>query len=261
MKNIRAILTFVIIFTISLVIVRNTKTKERYGIYNGLLVSGVQTQLLSILDSGSRLEDVGMRVAYQLARRSVVKVEVNTSVGSGLIWEISDDGIVIASNRHLLMKDVKAGITFCNGEAADAEIIGYSQQYDVGFLKVDGSDVTKNILRHIYEAVPTEDEYTAGIPVLQIAADLTGVGDNFSTGSILEIAYEPVFNTNVIRTQCYSKAGMSGGGVFDAGGRLLGMLSGGEVADDAAVREAEVSLSLPAALISEEYRVLIGNRG
>ena len=46
---------------------------------------------------------------------------------------------------------------------------------------------------------------------------------------------------------------MSGGGVFDAVGRLLGMISGGEVSEDAEIREAEVSYSLPAALILEEY--------
>ena len=49
---------------------------------------------------------------------------------------------------------------------------------------------------------------------------------------------------------------MSGGGVFDAVGQLLGMLSGGEVLEDAAVREAEVSYSLPVSLIAEEYEQL-----
>ena len=159
------------------------------------------------------------------------------------------------------MKDVKAQVTFCDEESADAEIIGYSQQYDIGFLKVDGKNVTANILRDIYEAVPVESQadgtdMSAGQSVLQIGADLSGNKEHFSTGTILGIAYEPVFNTNVLKTDCYSKAGMSGGGVFDVYGRLLGMISGGEVAEDAEIREAEVSYSLPVTLIADEYNGL-----
>lgn len=244
-------------------------TAPRYGYSGETLVLGTNVRFLSVLGIGNRLEDAKMQIVYQLARRSVVKAVVKDSAGSGIVLKIDDEGIVIVSNRHLLMKDVKAEVTFFNAESAVAEIIGYSQQYDIGFLKVGGKNVTAKILRDIYEAVPAEyalgmaynaqsfnDEY-ADRPVLQIGADLSGNGDNFFAGNILGIGYEPVFNTDVLKTKCYSKAGMSGGGVFDAGGRFLGMLSGGEVDDGAAVREAEVSYSLPAALIVEEYNTVV----
>lgn len=242
--------------------------RSEYGVSGETLISGMHVRLLSELTERGQMEDAGMQIVYQLARRSVVKVAVKDSVGSGIVWKIDDEKIVIVSNRHLLMKDVKAKVTFCNEESADAEIIGYSQQYDIGFLRVGAEGITANILRDIYEAVPAEyvtgepdcaesfsDEY-ADRPVLQIGADLNGNKDNFSTGNIMGIGYEPVFNTNVLKTKCYSKAGMSGGGVFDVGGRLLGMLSGGEVTEDAALREAEVTYSLPVMLIAYEYDIL-----
>lgn len=241
---------------------------SEYGVSGETLISGMHVRLLSELTGREQMEDAGMQIVYQLARRSVVKVAVKDSVGSGIVWKIDDENIVIVSSRHLLMKDVKAKVTFCNEDSADAEVIGYSQQYDIGFLRVGAEGITSNILRDIYEAVPAEymtgepdgaerfnDEY-ADRPVLQIGADLNGKKDNFSTGNILGIGFEPVFNTNVLRTKCYSKAGMSGGGVFDAGGRLLGMLSGGEVAEDAVIREAEITYSIPVALIADEYDML-----
>lgn len=230
--------------------------------YSGeTLIDGMHARLLPV--PGIGMEDAKMQVSYQLARRSVAKVAVKDSVGSGIVLKVDDDNIVVVSNRHLLMNDIKAEVTFLNGERADAEIIGYSQQYDIGFLKVSGKDVSARILRDIYEAVPAEyaalaaqsfnDEY-ADRPVLQIGADLSGNGDNYFTGNILGIGYEPVFNTDVLKTKCYAKAGMSGGGVFDAGGRFLGMLSGGEVDSVSTVKEADVSYSIPVALIEEEYR-------
>lgn len=240
-----------------------------YDISGETLISGMHVRFLSELIAGrDQMEDIRMQVVYQLARRSVVKVVVKDSAGSGIVWKVDGENIVIVSNRHLLMKDVKAKVTFCNEESADAEILGYSQQYDIGFLRVKGEGVNAKILRDIYEAVPAEygigesdsaecfKDECADRPVLQIGADLTGNKDNFSTGSILGIGYEPVFNTDVLKTKCYSRAGMSGGGVFDVGGRLLGMLSGGEVADDAAIREAEISYSLPVTLIADEYAIL-----
>ena len=222
------------------------------------LISGMHVKFLSDRIGENQMEDAGMQIVYQLARRSVVKIAVKDSVAGGIVWKIGDEDIVIVSNRHLLMKDVAAEVTFYNGECADAEIIGYSQQYDIGFLRVSGENATAKILRDIYEAVPAEYEMSASDsiadrPVLQIGADLNGDKNHFSTGSVLGFGYEPVFNTTVLKTKCYAKAGMSGGGVFDTGGKLLGMLSGGEVAEDSSVREAEISYSLPVMLIAQEY--------
>lgn len=261
MKRLLKRLIFVATAAIFLVGAMILNTASGYNFYSGTLISGMHVGLLSWLTDGDQMEDAGMQVVYQLARRSIVKVVVKDAAGSGIVWEINDENIVIVSSRHLLMKDVKAQVTFCDEESADAEIMGYSQQYDIGFLKIEDKNVTANILRDIYEAVPAEDfsdeaDTLTQQSVLQIGADLNGNKEHFATGTILGVGYEPVFNTNVLRTDCYSKAGMSGGGVFDAYGRLLGMISGGEVAEDAKIREAEVSYSLPTALIADEYENL-----
>ena len=236
-------------------------TAQGFACDKDTLLSGMHVGFLSWLTDGRQTEDTEMQIVYQLARRSIVKVVVKDAAGSGIVWKIDENRIVIVSNKHLLMKDVKAQVTFCNGECVDAEILGYSQQYDIGFLKIDEKNLAANILRDIFEAVPVEaffkeEAALSQQPVLQIGADLSGNNEHFSTGTISGFGYEPVFNTSVLRTSCYSRAGMSGGGVFDAVGQLLGMLSGGEVLEDAAVREAEVSYSLPVSLIAEDYEQL-----
>jgi hypothetical protein len=50
---------------------------------------------------------------------------------------------------------------------------------------------------------------------------------------------------------------MSGGGIFDSDGRLLGMISGGEVSDDSSKKESDITYSIPAGLIQTEYELLI----
>lgn len=214
-------------------------------------------------------EDIRMQIVYQLARRSIVKVIVKDSAGSGTIWKI-EDGIVIVSNKHLLKKDVQAEIVFGNGTIATADVIGYSGQYDIGFVRIQEGAVADSVLRDIYEAVPllyeagSEEEkaaFEAGYlrkRVLQVGAVMDQNAVNISTGNVVGLAFVPLFNTNVLVTECFSRAGMSGGGVFDEGGRFLGMISGGEVPEDAEVREAEITYSIPPSLIEAEYEMIIG---
>lgn len=214
-------------------------------------------------------EDMGMQIVYQLAKRSIVKVTAKDAVGSGIIWKL-EDGIVIASNRHLLMKDVQAEIVFGNGTIATADVIGYSQQYDIGFARIQEGAVTDNVLRDIYETVPVlyeteseeakaafETEY-AKRRILQVGAVIDKNTVNCSTGSVMGLAYVPLFHTKVLVTECFSRAGMSGGGVFDEGGHFLGMISGGEVPEDADKREAGITYSIPPALIAAEYEAVNG---
>lgn len=207
------------------------------------------------------MEDMRMQVVYQLAKRSVVKLIVKDATASGIIWKI-EDGIVIVSNRHLLMKDVKAEVVVSNGETFAADVIGYSQQYDIGFVRIPEESVTNNILREIYEAVPVlyeaETEEAKAVfehkylekRVLQLGAAY------FSTGTIKALKYMPLFNTTILETACFSKAGMSGGGVFGEDGMFLGMISGGAVPEDATEREAEITYSIPPALIAAEYEII-----
>jgi len=216
---------------------------------------------------GLEAENMVMQVVYQLARRSVVKVIVKDFTGNGIIWKI-DDEIVIVSNKHLLGKDVKAEIVFCNGETAQADIIGYSQQYDIGFASIAENVVSSSVLREIYEAVPVLYEVDseekrelfvqnwAGKRVLQTGAAAGQRAADFSLGTVNGIRFVPLFNTMILETDCFSRAGMSGGGVFGEDGRLLGMISGGEVPENAKQREAEVTYSIPPVLIMAEYEKL-----
>jgi len=258
---------------ISVIMVFNIMTHiaywKEYAFAAGLCVS--EKTAIEMAETASlNTEDIGMQIVYQLAKRSIVKVAVKDAVGSGIIWKI-DDGIVIVSSRHLLMKDVTAKIGFGNGEILTAKVIGYSQQYDIGFVEIPEEVVTDNILRDIYEAVPvlyeTESEEAksefalqySGKRVLQIGAAIDHSTVNLSTGSIQGLRFIPLFHTNVLETACFSRAGMSGGGVFDESGRFLGMISGGEVPEDAETREAEITYSIPSVLIALEYEE-ISNR-
>lgn len=206
--------------------------------------------------------------AYRLARRSVVRVAAGDACGSGIIWEMENERVIIAASRHLLRKDVAAVITFNEDVTMSAEILGYSQQYDVGFLAIPAAGIPEELLRRLcgvrpmlYDAESEADrsafaaEYTDR-EIMQLGVDSESGGMGFFQGSITGIHFVPVFNTHMLETACYAKAGMSGGGVFDRYGRFLGLICGGEVAEDADKREADVTYSLPPKVIEDEYALI-----
>ena len=48
--------------------------------------------------------------------QSLVRIAVKQSAGMGIIWAVTEDNVVIASNRHVLTGDVEAQVTFADGE-------------------------------------------------------------------------------------------------------------------------------------------------
>lgn len=214
-------------------------------------------------------QELGAYTMYRLAGRSVVRVTAADAMGSGVLWETDGEYIVIAASRHLLRKDVAAEVTFNNGAVLQAEIMGYSQQYDVGFLKIPAAMVPPELLcglravRPILYKIGSEADraaFTAAYAeweIIQFGVDSERRDMGVFHGSIAGIRFVPVFNTHMLATECYARAGMSGGGVFDRYGRFWGLICGGEVAEDADEREAEVTYSLPPQTIAEEYALIM----
>lgn len=212
-------------------------------------------------------KEMNSKMLYRLAKRCIVRITMKQSAGSGIIWAFTDDSLVIVSNRHLLMEDVEGDVTFWNGESLHAEILGYSQQYDIAFLFINRENISPALQREILPArkISREDlegkdnseriqSSEFGDTVIQIGSSQEAAQDMYQ-GVAENVIYIPEFNTEMLRTRCYAKAGMSGGGVFSKEGYLLGMITGGEGADSGC-KEAQVTYSIPTQLLDEEYRFI-----
>lgn len=194
-------------------------------------------------------------ILYEEASKCVVRIEMGQYAGSGLLWRMEEEGMVIAANKHLLCEAAYGRVTFVNGMALRAEILGYSQEYDLGFLWIERGELTWEMLRDCYEIRPMEDvtEEIEKQNIMQIASSQQAAQDRYE-GVAIGMTYVSEFQSEMLQTKCYAKAGMSGGGVFDEQGYLLGMIAGGEVAKEASIREAEITYSIPAEQIEPEYQ-------
>lgn len=193
------------------------------------------------------------------ATKCVVRIVMGQYAGSGLIWSMEEEGMVLVSNKHLLKEAAYGTVTFINGDELRAEVLGFSKAYDIGFLFIEREALTSDVLRECYLVRQYEElsdnlhsGTAADIQVVQIGS-AQGVAADRSEGQLAGKEYVPEFQNEMLVTKCYARAGMSGGGVFDEKGYLLGMIAGGEVEDYFSVRDSQITYSISVEDIEEVY--------
>jgi S1-C subfamily serine protease len=152
--------------------------------------------------------------------------------GSGFV--VSPDGYVL-TNSHVIttageaddVEDVKAAnrvfVEFRDGERTRARVVGWDLFDDVGVLKVEPS-------RHALAPVPLGDSstVTVGEPVAAIGSPFgeqssLAVGVVSATRRSISALTSDYLITNAIQTDAPINRGNSGGPLFDARGRVIGI--------------------------------------
>ncbi|MDE6845353.1 MAG: serine protease [Lachnospiraceae bacterium] len=179
------------------------------------------------------LETEDCAKAYENVKSCVVRIQMGNAHGSGIIWEITPEKIVVATNKHVLeyWRDEDSYVYFEQGHYADAAILGVSDQYDVGFLAIDTyqfsyEDIEKfrtaRINEEIYEKLRLGDEMFS----VDSASD-TEEAEYFEATVGDTHMYIEYFDAYMLYGYGFAKEGMSGGGTFDGRGYLIGMTTGG----------------------------------
>lgn len=249
------------------VIIESISIEERNPWKNRPLIQSTtyQEEYLDAVRLGAftmpELTEVNEEKLYKEASKCVVRIVMGQYAGSGVIWRMEKEGMVIAANKHLLREAAHGSVIFANGIALQAEILYFSPEYDLGFLFIPREELTSELLRDCYEVRRVQElseqagEYIEGRNIIQIASSQQAAADCY-VGAVKGLSFVPEFQAFMLETECFSKAGMSGGGVFDEKGYFIGMIAGGDVKVDASVREAEITYSIPTGQIEEEYQKL-----
>lgn len=193
--------------------------------------------------------------AYEKACGSVVQINMGTYYGSGVLWDIREDQLVIVSNTHLLKEGETGEVTFRSGTKVQGAVVGFSDTKDIGFMEVPLLDLDREdwmLLRFADKDIENYDSLQAG-DYLFVVGSATGTGQDFYEGTIGNVSYYfPEFGSDMLYGYCKAMPGMSGGGTFDRAGHFIGMLTAGTRKDEIA--------SLPVEFVVEEYQKIYGDR-
>lgn len=172
------------------------------------------------------------------AAGAMVQICVGDTVGSGVLWELVGDRLVIATAAHVFtMGNGVAEVTFADGWKTPID--GYEiTDTDLAFLFVSLSDMPEEQLQQYYlvnvdtdcaEALQKED----GVIVM---GSVSGVASDAYEGKVLDPwIYVEDFDQYMIVVNAEAGAGMSGGGLFDYEGHFLGIVCGSSADREVAI--------------------------
>ena len=207
-----------------------TVTEE--DIYEGMLALGcLETAVLDAPDCES---------AYANVKDCIVQIRMEKANGSGIIWKLAEDYVIIATNRHVLdyWTEENGYVHFPQGFDTDARLVGKSERFDVGFVAVDCGLFTYEELEKLRYARIDAGAYETlaeGDDMFLVDAGSMRRDERYYAGSVGDKRrYIEDFDAYMLYGYCFAEAGMSGGGTFDGRGCLIGMTTGGTVRDETA---------------------------
>lgn len=208
------------------------QTVTEQDIYEGMLALGyLETPVLETDDCER---------AYENVKNCVVRIQMGHAYGSGIIWEMSQETIVIATNRHVLdyWNEENSFVHFPQGFDVDARMIGSSKMFDVGFVAVDCGKLTYEELQNLRYARVDKAVYDSlrqGTGMFLVYAGSAENEAQYYVGTVEDpYRYIADLDAYMVYGHGFAKAGMSGGGTFDGRGFLIGMTTGGTIQNETA---------------------------
>lgn len=173
----------------------------------------------------------------QYLNQVTVQIRGSKYLGSGVIWAAEEDVLVIATAAHVTEDNSSMTVQFGTGDPVEARLCHSSDQVDAAFLEVSLEAVRRQEI--IWQTARQDkevcDRLEAGEPLI-IMGSVEESADRVYSGSVTESwIYMEDFDNYMLLGHAYAIPGVSGGGVFTQDGILVGILCGGNEADEIAV--------------------------
>lgn len=185
----------------------------------------------------------------------------------GADTEFSDDVNVYIYGKEYTIYTYNNSSYIDDSNAISAEVIGASLTYDIAVLKVEGSEIVKN--SNVVAAEWSTDENVYVGETVYAIGNAAGEGISATTG-IVSVDSEDItldmydtsstsddFTYRTIRTSVPIYSGNSGGGLFNANGKLVGIINSKTVAASTGEYSDNISHALPAANVRRAVQNLI----
>ena len=160
----------------------------------------------------------------------MVQLTAGQYVGSGVIYGAEESSLVIVTAAHVLTDAADgAQVTFVDGWETKAEEFSVSELADLAIVRIPFTEIPQDRLEKYLLANVDKSSYDnlqAGDGCI-VMGSRSGVAEDAYEGTVLESwIYMEDYGQYMIWVKAAGKPGMSGGGLFDRRGHLMGILSG-----------------------------------
>lgn len=146
--------------------------------------------------------------------------------GSGVVFEVGNDGILILTNQHVIAEAQSLTVTFDDNVQAEAQVIGADVDTDLAIIKIKAKEIPKELKGKVQPVEFGDSEsLTVGERAIAIGNPL-GYNDTVTTGVISALDRELHMadkNLKLIQTDAAINPGNSGGALVNGQGQLIGI--------------------------------------
>ena len=162
-----------------------------------------------------------------------VGVQETPSAGTGVIFAQDNDNLYMVTNNHVVDNSDSLTVTFSDGAAVPASIVGKSNSADIAVISAKLSDVDQATLAVIKVAVIGNSEDLVVGDGAIVVGNALGYGQSVTTGVISalnrEITMQDAYGRNIanklIQTDAAVNPGNSGGPLLNMKGEVVGIVS------------------------------------
>ena len=139
---------------------------------------------------------------------SVVYLQTNKMQGSGVV--LSADGLIV-TNYHVIEGASTLQFVFHDGQIYQGKttVVGLNPQRDIALLQIEKNDLIPAAVSERY----------------QIGDEVTAIGSPLGRRNLATEGVISGFDRDIISSTAVIEKGSSGGGLFNAGGKLIGITS------------------------------------
>ena len=190
----------------------------------------------------SRIVDAQMALLARLVAQVVLVRTDGHGIGSGTIW--CSNGVIV-TNAHVVRQGESPAlprVTLSDGREFVARVLAMAPGQDLAILKLDVVGLPRAIIADPHELRVGDIVYAAGNPWGHRGAVTAGIVSGFGSAEI----HGSQRHVEIIRSDARLAPGNSGGPLFDARGRVVG------------INTLVVGGDLGVALSSHEVQVFVG---
>lgn len=185
-----------------------------------------------LLHSENPQEENLAGMLQEVSSGMMVQLVAGNVSGSGVLWKVQGDELWIATAAHVVTQGMDAvEITFSDGFHMTAERVAADADTDVALLAVNLRDITAEHLEEYCVANVDEESAAslqAGDGIIVMASGKGVAADAYEGKVVNPWIYVEDFGQDMLLLKADAEPGMSGGGIFDSRGHLLGILCGGD---------------------------------
>jgi len=196
----------------------------------------------------------------QQGDQAPVQPRMNQALGSGFVW---DDAGYIVTNNHVVADATEIEVTFADGVAVPAEVVGTDPDSDLAVIKVDpkGLDLVPVEVADSTQVKPGQFVVAIGNPFGLEGSMTFGIVSALGRSLPANGGMEQMFGggqsytiPDIIQTDAPVNPGNSGGVLLDLEGRLLGVPTAIESSSGVS---AGIGFAVPSTIVSKVVPELI----